>query len=571
MECKEIITSGQAVLGIELGSTRIKAVLIGPDHAPIASGDHGWENRYENGVWTYHMDDVWAGLQDAYASLCADVEEKYGVKLTKVAAMGFSAMMHGYLPLDGNGELLSPFRTWRNTMTAQAAEELTGRFGFNIPQRWSIAHLYQAILNGEEHVKDIVSLTTLAGYVHYKLTGVKALGVGEASGMFPIDSDSCDYDQAMVDSFDALVADRGYPWKLRDILPKVLPAGADAGSLTPEGAKLLDPAGTLEPGCPVAPPEGDAGTGMAATNAVAPRTGNVSAGTSVFAMIVLEKALSKVYPEIDMVTTPTGKPVAMVHCNNCTNEINAWAKVFKGFLEALGQKPDMNAVFTAMFESAAKGAADGGGLLLYNYLSGEPITGMEEGRPLLCRAPEGELSFPNLMRAQLLSALATLKIGLDILAGEQVAVDRLLGHGGFFKTPKVGQSILAAAAGAPVSVMETAGEGGPWGMALLAAYRVEKRGGRVPGGLPGEEGVRRRPGVHPGPGAGRRGRLRGLHGPLPQGAGHRALRRGQLGITPPERGVDGAFQRPRSVRRNGLERRAGDAPARPVPDAAKHE
>ena len=474
MERKEIITSGQAVLGIELGSTRIKAVLIGPDHAPIASGDHGWENRYENGVWTYHMDDVWEGLRDAYASLCADVAEKYGVKLTKVAAMGFSAMMHGYLPLDGNGELLSPFRTWRNTMTAQAAEELTARFGFNIPQRWSIAHLYQAILNGEEHVKDIVSLTTLAGYVHYKLTGVKALGVGEASGMFPIDSDSCDYDQAMVDSFDALVADRGYPWKLRDILPKVLPAGADAGSLTPEGAKLLDPAGTLEPGCPVAPPEGDAGTGMAATNAVAPRTGNVSAGTSVFAMIVLEKALSKVYPEIDMVTTPTGKPVAMVHCNNCTNEINAWAKVFKGFLEALGQKPDMNAVFTAMFESAAKGAADGGGLLLYNYLSGEPITGMEEGRPLLCRAPEGELSFPNLMRAQLLSALATLKIGLDILAGEQVAVDRLLGHGGFFKTPKVGQSILAAAAGAPVSVMETAGEGGPWGMALLAAYRVNR-------------------------------------------------------------------------------------------------
>ena len=477
MEMKEIIASGQAVLGIELGSTRIKAVLIGPDHAPIASGDHGWENRYENGVWTYHMEDVWAGLQDAYANLCADVEAKCGEKLTKVAAMGFSAMMHGYLPLDAKGELLAPFRTWRNTITGQAAQALTERFGFNIPQRWSIAHLYQAILNGEEHVKDIVSLTTLAGYVHDKLTGVKALGVGEASGMFPIDSETCDYDQGMIESFDALVADKGYPWKLRDILPKVLPAGADAGSLTPEGARLLDPAGTLQPGCPVAPPEGDAGTGMAATNAVAPRTGNVSAGTSVFAMIVLEKALSKVYPEIDMVTTPTGKPVAMVHCNNCTNEINAWAKVFRGFLEALGQTPDMNAVFTAMFESAAKGAADGGGLLLYNYLSGEPITGMEEGRPLLCRAPEGELSFPNLMRAQLLSALATLKIGLDILAGEQVAVDRLLGHGGFFKTPKVGQSILAAAAGAPVSVMETAGEGGPWGMALLAAYRVNRGAG----------------------------------------------------------------------------------------------
>ena len=478
MELKEIITSGQACLGIELGSTRIKAVLIGPDHTPIASGDHSWENRYENGVWTYHLDDVWTGLQNAYARLSADVEAKCGEKLTRVGAMGFSAMMHGYLPLDAQGEPLAPFRTWRNTMTAQAAAELTERFHFNIPQRWSIAHLYQAMLNGEEHVKDIVYLTTLAGYVHYKLTGRKVLGVGEASGMFPIDSDACDYDQSMIDSFDALAAEKGYPWRLRDILPKVLSAGEDAGFLTPEGAKLLDPTGALQAWIPLAPPEGDAGTGMAATNAVAPRTGNVSAGTSVFAMIVLEKALSKVYPEIDMVTTPTGKPVAMVHCNNCTNEINAWAKVFKGFLEALGQKPDMNAVFTAMFESAAKGAADGGGLLLYNYLSGEPITGMEEGRPLLCRAPEGELSFPNLMRAQLLSALATLKIGLDILAGEQVAVDRLLGHGGFFKTPKVGQSILAAAAGAPVSVMETAGEGGPWGMALLAAYRVEKRDGQ---------------------------------------------------------------------------------------------
>ena len=478
MELKEIITSGQACLGIELGSTRIKAVLIGPDHTPIASGDHSWENRYENGVWTYHLDDVWTGLQNAYARLSADVEAKCGEKLTRVGAMGFSAMMHGYLPLDAQGEPLAPFRTWRNTMTAQAAAELTERFSFNIPQRWSIAHLYQAMLNGEEHVKDIVYLTTLAGYVHYKLTGKKVLGVGEASGMFPIDSSTCDYDQGMIDSFDALAAEKGYPWKLRDILPKVLSAGEDAGFLTPEGAKLLDPTGALQAWIPLAPPEGDAGTGMAATNAVAPRTGNVSAGTSVFAMIVLEKALSKVYPEIDMVTTPTGKPVAMVHCNNCTNEINAWAKVFKGFLEALGQKPDMNAVFTAMFESAAKGAADGGGLLLYNYLSGEPITGMEEGRPLLCRAPDGELSFPNLMRAQLLSALATLKIGLDILAGEQVAVDRLLGHGGFFKTPKVGQSILAAAAGAPVSVMETAGEGGPWGMALLAAYRVEKKDGQ---------------------------------------------------------------------------------------------
>ena len=478
MELKEIIASGQAVLGIELGSTRIKAVLIGPDHAPVASGDHGWENRLEDGVWTYHMEDVWAGLQDAYAKLRADVKERYGVELTAMAAMGFSAMMHGYVALDREDRLLVPFRTWRNTITGQAAQLLTERFQFNIPQRWSIAHLYQAILNGEDHVKDICYLTTLAGYVHYKLTGRRVMGVGEASGMFPIDSSTGDFHQAMVGSFDALVADKGYPRKLRDILPQVLSAGEEAGTLTAEGAKLLDPTGSLTPGIPLAPPEGDAGTGMAATNAVAPRTGNVSAGTSVFAMIVLEKALSKVYPEIDMVTTPTGKPVAMVHCNNCTNEINAWAQVFKGFLEALGQKPDMNAVFTAMFRSALEGAADGGGLTLYNYLSGEPITDLEEGRPLLVRTPQAKLDFPNFMRTQLYSALATLKIGMDILAGEQVAVDRLLGHGGFFKTPEAGQRIMAAAAGAPVSVMETAGEGGPWGMALLAAYLVEKEPGQ---------------------------------------------------------------------------------------------
>ena len=470
MEIKEQIVQGKCCLGIELGSTRIKAVLIGTDHAPIASGDHGWENRLEDGVWTYHMEDVWAGLQDAYAKLCADVQSRYGVELTTMAAMGFSAMMHGYVALDKNGELLVPFRTWRNTITGQAAQILTERFSFNIPQRWSIAHLYQAILNGEEHVKDIDYLTTLAGYVHYKLTSQRVLGVGEASGMFPIDSQTGDYDQAMVDSFDALVAEKNYPWKLRDILPQVLSAGENAGVLSEAGAKLLDPTGALKPGVPLAPPEGDAGTGMAATNAVAPRTGNVSAGTSVFAMIVLEKALSKVYPEIDMVTTPDGAPVAMVHCNNCTNEINAWSQVFRGFLEALGQKADMNEIFTAMFTSAQMGAADGGGLVLYNYLSGEPITQMEEGRPLLVRGPQAQLTFANFMRVQLYSALATLKIGLDILAQEQVAVDRLLGHGGFFKTPVVGQKILAAAAGAPVSVMKTAGEGGPWGMALLAAY-----------------------------------------------------------------------------------------------------
>ena len=475
-KCREQIAAGSACLGIELGSTRIKAVLIGADFGPIASGDHGWENRYENGVWTYHMDDVWRGLQDAYANLAADVERRYGVKLTRVAAIGFSAMMHGYLPLDQDGTPLTAFRTWRNTITGQAAAELTERFRFNIPQRWSIAHLYQAMLNGEAHIPEISYLTTLAGYVHYKLTGEKVLGVGEASGMFPIDSAACDYDAAMLDSFDALAAEKGYALRLRDILPRVLPAGAAAGTLTEAGAKLLDPTGALEAGAPLAPPEGDAGTGMAATNAVAPRTGNVSAGTSVFAMIVLEKALSKVYPEIDMVTTPTGKPVAMVHCNNCTNEINAWANVFGGLLESLGHQVDQNALFTAMFTAAKRGAADAGGLVLYNYLSGEPITGLESGSPLLCRGAEAALDFPNFMRAQLYSAMATLAIGMDILADEKVAVDRLLGHGGFFKTPEVGQSVLAAATGASVSVMETAGEGGPWGMALLAAYCVEGKG-----------------------------------------------------------------------------------------------
>ena len=477
MDIQEQILGGKCCLGIELGSTRIKAVLIGTDHAPIASGDYGWENRLEGGYWTYHMEDVWAGLQSAYAGLREQVKARWGVELKAVKAMGFSAMMHGYLPLDGAGELLAPFRTWRNTTTGQAAAALTERFSFNIPQRWSIAHLYQAMLNGEAHVKDISYLTTLAGYVHYKLTGQKVLGVGEASGMFPIDSHTKDYDQAMVDSFDALAGEMGYPWKLRDILPRVLCAGEEAGCLTPEGTLLLDPTGALQAGIPLAPPEGDAGTGMAATNAVAVRTGNVSAGTSVFAMIVLERALSRVYPEIDMVTTPAGAPVAMVHCNNCTNEINAWAQVFKGFLEALGQKPDMNQLFTAMFTAAQVGQADGGGLVLFNYLSGEPITGLEEGRPLLARTPGAALDFPNLMRTQLYSALATLKIGLDILGQEQVKMDRLLGHGGFFKTPAVGQRILAAAAGAPVSVMETAGEGGPWGMALLAAYMANRQEG----------------------------------------------------------------------------------------------
>ena len=466
-------------LGIEFGSTRIKAVLIDAKGTPLASGDHSWENSYIDDNWTYSLDEVWDGLRDAYANLAADVKEKYGEPLTQVGGMGFSAMMHGYLAFDKDGKLLVPFRTWRNTTTGPAAAELTKLLNFNMPQRWSVSHLHQAILNGEPHVKDIAYLTTLAGYVHWQLTGEKVLGVGDASGMFPIDGEAMDFDAEKVACYDAHIAHYGFPWKLKDILPKVLPAGAPAGCLTAEGAKLLDPTGTLQPGCPICPPEGDAGTGMTATNAVAVRTGNVSAGTSVFAMVVLEKPLSQVHEEIDIVTTPTGKPVAMVHCNNCTNEINAWASVFRGFLEALGQKADMNAVYTAMFRTALDAEKDAGGLLLYNYLSGEPVTGLTEGRPLLVRSPEANLSFANFMRAQLYSALATLKVGMDILAEEHVALDRMMGHGGYFKTPEVGQKIMAAAMDAPVSVMETAGEGGPWGMALLAAYGANRKDGQT--------------------------------------------------------------------------------------------
>jgi sugar (pentulose or hexulose) kinase len=473
MNINEEIRSNKTYLGIELGSTRIKAVLIGEDHSPIASGNFAWENKLENGVWTYSLDHVWEGLQKAYSALAADVEKRYGEKLRHVGAMGVSAMMHGYLAFDEVGEQLAPFRTWRNTITGEAAKSLTEEFGFNIPQRWSAAHLYQAVLNGEEHVSRIRYLTTLAGYVHWRLTGEFVIGVGDGSGMFPIDSDICDYNEGMMARFDALVREKNYPWKLRDILPRVLKAGENAGALTSEGAALLDPTGTLTAGVPMCPPEGDAGTGMTATNAVTVRTGNVSAGTSVFAMIVLEKPLSKVYPEIDMVTTPDGKPVAMVHCNNCTNEINAWAEVFRGFLEAIGENEvDMRSVYSAMFMSSLRAEKDAGGLVLYNYLSGEPITDLTEGRPMLVRDAEAHLNFENLMRAQLYSALATLKLGMDILSTENVALDRLIGHGGFFKDAEAGQRAMAAATNTPVSVMETAGEGGPWGMALLAAYSV---------------------------------------------------------------------------------------------------
>lgn len=477
---KKAIEEGKVSLGIEMGSTRIKAVLIGPDHKPVASGSHDWENRFENGVWTYHLNDVWEGLQDCYRKLAANVTEKYGVSLQAVEAIGISAMMHGYLAFDKQDRQLAPFRTWRNTITEQAAAELTKKFHFNIPQRWSIAHLYQAILNGEEHVKDLAFLTTLSGYVHWRLTGQKVLGVGDASGMFPIDSSTNDYDEGMVRQFDELVSTKGYGWKFRDIFPKVLTAGQAAGTLTEEGARLLDPSGTLPAGIPLCPPEGDAGTGMTATNSVAERRGNISAGTSIFAMAVLEKPLSSVYTEIDMVTTPSGKPVAMVHCNNCTSDIDAWAGLFQEFAAVMGQKYTMPQVLDAMFYQALEGDADCGGLLAYNYFSGEPITGLEEGRPLFARLPNARFSFANFARAHLYSAMATLKIGMDILFGkENVQLDVLLGHGGFFKAKGVGQKLMAAAMGTPVSVMETAGEGGPWGIALLAAYLVRKQEGET--------------------------------------------------------------------------------------------
>lgn len=477
---KALIREGKTALGIELGSTRIKAVLVDDKNVPIATGSHEWENRLENNIWTYSLEDIWTGLQDSYAQLAADVRKQYDTELTTIGAIGFSAMMHGYMVFDKDGELLVPFRTWRNTMTEQASVELTKEFAYHIPERWSIAHLYQAILNQEAHVKDISFQTTLAGYVHWKLTGEKVLGVGEASGMFPIDIATGDFDQKMIRTFDAKTADRGYPWKLQDILPKVLTAGKKAGYLTPEGAKLLDVSGKLQAGIPCCPPEGDAGTGMTATNSVAKRTGNVSAGTSVFAMVVLEKELTKVYPELDLVTTPTGNLVAMVHCNNCTSDLNAWVALFKEFSESFGIKADMNELYGTLYRKALEGDADCGGLLAYNYFSGESITGMEEGRPLFVRMPDARFNLANFMRVHLFTALGALKVGLDILLQQEgVQVDSILGHGGLFKTKGVGQKIMAAAMNAPVSVMETAGEGGAWGIAILASYMLQKGEGET--------------------------------------------------------------------------------------------
>ena len=472
---KEAIKAGKAVLGIEFGSTRIKAVLVDVSHIPIAMGTYDWENRLENNIWTYSLEDIWKGLQGCYKSLADEVEAKYGEKLTTLGALGFSGMMHGYMPFNAEGELLVPFRTWRNTMTEEACKKLIPVFHFNIPQRWSIAHLYQAILSGEEHVKDIAFFTTLAGYIHWKLSGEKVLGIGEAAGMFPIDSTIMDFDQKMLDQFDGL---HNFDWKIRDILPKVLVAGEPAGVLTAEGARLLDPTGTLQPGAPMCPPEGDAGTGMVATNSVAVRTGNVSAGTSIFAMIVLEKAMEKVHEEIDMVTTPDGMPVAMVHCNNCTSDLNAWVNLFGESVESFGVKVDKNELYGVLYRKALEGAADCGGVTTYNYFSGEPITGLDAGRPMVVRTPDADFSLANFMRSHLYSAVATLKIGMDILLKEEhVAVDSLMGHGGFFKTPVVGQRVMAAGMNAPITVMDTASEGGAWGIAILAAFMKEKKDG----------------------------------------------------------------------------------------------
>ena len=453
-------------LGIELGSTRIKAVAIDESHKPVSAGDYTWVASFENGIWTYDIRRVWEGLKTALSA----IENR-----DQVDTVGISGMMHGYLAFDENWNLLTPFRTWQNTITARAAKELTELFGFNLPQRWSSAHVYQAVLNGEEHVGKIAHITTLAGYVHYMLTGVNAIGIGEASGMFPIDPEKLDYDEAMLEMFDNLPAVQALPWKIRDILPRVLVAGERAGCLTEQGAALLD--GLLTPGAPFAPPEGDAGTGMVATNAVAPRTGNVSAGTSIFAMVVLEKNLSRVYEEIDVVTTPSGKPVAMVHCNNCTNDTNAWASVLKEAAQLFGADPTDGELFTRLYQKSLEGDADCGGILVCNYMAGEGITHMDAGRPMVIRAPGSRFTLANFFRSQLYATVATLKLGMEILEKEQVAVDSLTGHGGLFKTPGVGQRYLAAACNAPVRCMETAGEGGPYGMALLAAYCAAKEPG----------------------------------------------------------------------------------------------
>lgn len=467
------IKNGYVSLGVEFGSTRIKAVLIDSKQTPIASGSYNWENKLIDGIWTYSLEDIWTGLQTAYRNLKSDVAKKYQLPLKKIGQIGFSAMMHGYMAFDKQGHLLVPFRTWRNTITGQAAKELSELFDFNIPERWSIAHLYQAILNKEEHVSNIAYLTTLAGYIHWQLTGEKVLGVGDASGMFPIDSETGDYNQEFLDLFAKKIEDYDLAWNLKDLLPKVLTSGVVAGILTEDGAKCLDPSGELEAGSKLCPPEGDAGTGMVATNSVAKRTGNVSAGTSIFSMIVLEKTLKRLHPEIDIVTTPVGDTVAMVHANNCSSDINAWVKLFQEFAGLCGKPISTTYIYPLLFNAALSGDKDCGGVLSYGYYSGESITNINEGRPALVRTPDSHFNVSNLMRNHILSAFSTLAIGMEILVDEEkIQIDKILGHGGIFKTPKVGQNLLSAAINSPVSVMETAGEGGAWGIALLADYMI---------------------------------------------------------------------------------------------------
>ena len=478
MTAKETIQQGKAILGIEFGSTRIKAVLIDGENKPIAQGSHEWENQLVDGLWTYSTEAIWYGLQDCYADLRKNVLAEYDIEIEELAAIGISAMMHGYMAFNDQQNILVPFRTWRNTNTAKAAAELSELFVYNIPLRWSISHIYQAILDNEEHVADIDFLTTLAGYIHWQLTGNKVLGIGDASGMLPIDPETHNYSAAMVEKFNKLIAPKGFKWTLLDILPEVLNAGENAGFLTAEGAKKLDISGHLKPGIPLCPPEGDAGTGMVATNAVKQRTGNVSAGTSSFSMIVLEKDLSKPYEMIDMVTTPDGSLVAMVHCNNCTSDLNAWVNLFKEYQQLLGIPVDMNEVFGKLYNNALTGDADCGGLIAYNYISGEPVTGLAEGRPMFVRSANDKFNLANFMRANLYASVGVLKIGNDILFNEEhVKVDRITGHGGLFKNKGVGQRVLAAAINSPISVMETAGEGGAWGIALLASYLVNNNNG----------------------------------------------------------------------------------------------
>ncbi len=511
-DVQQAITQGRTALGIELGSTRIKAVLTGPDHAPIAVGSHDWENQFLDRTWTYSMDAVWAGLQQCYAALAADVAQRYRIELSSVGALGVSAMMHGYLALDADGDLLTPFRTWRNTNTGEAAELLSAAFGHNIPHRWSVAHLYQAVLNGEDHLHRIGHLTTLAGYVHSRLTDQKVLGIGDASGMFPIDIATGSYNATMLTRFDQLAAEAGAELRLADLLPTIRLAGEAAGELTDAGAKLLDPSGRLRPGVAMCAPEGDAGTGMVATNSVAPRTGNVSAGTSIFAMVVLERELSRMHTELDLVTTPAGDLVAMAHCNNGASELNAWVGLFAEFAAALGAETDTAAIFEALFRSALEGDPDCGGLMSYNYLSGEPITGLEEGRPLFLRSPDSAFTLANFMRTHLFAAFATLRIGMDVLTkSEGVRLDRMFAHGGLFKTKGVAQPFLAAALDTPVSVGDAAAEGGAWGIAVLAAF-LARRGPRAePGRFPGHPGLRRHRSAERRPRPDRRRRLRRLH------------------------------------------------------------